>query len=144
MNKPLLPCPPRAPARARTSTRGFVLLEVLVALLVTAVGVLGVVGLQGAMTRAQTATTFRGEAAYLAQQLIGGMWVDRANLATYATANCGTRCEDWHSRVASRLPSGTSTVTVNAATGVVTIEIRWTAPGEATNRFTTATTIVNS
>jgi type IV pilus assembly protein PilV len=120
------------------------LLEVLVALLVTSVGVLGVVGLQGAMTRAQTSTTFRGEAAYLAQQLIGGMWVDRANLAAYATANCGAACEDWQNRVASRLPSGASTVTVNTATGVVTIEIRWTAPGETTNRFTTATTIVNS
>ena len=144
MKKPLLPRLICAPGRARNAQRGFVLLEVLVALLVTAVGVLGVVGLQGAMTRAQTSTTFRGEAAYLAQQLIGGMWVDRANLATYATANCGTRCEDWRSRVASRLPSGTSTVTVNAATGVVTIEIGWTAPGEATNRFTTATTIVSS
>jgi type IV pilus assembly protein PilV len=130
------------PAGARR--RGFALLEVLVALLITAIGVLGVVGLQGAMTRAQTSTTFRGEAAYLAQQLIGGMWVDRNNLATYATANCGARCADWQDRVASRLPGGTSTVTVNAATGVVTIEIRWTAPGEASNRFTTATTIVNS
>jgi type IV pilus assembly protein PilV len=132
------------PTSTRTRARGFALLEVLVALLVTAVGVLGVVGLQGAMTRAQTSTTFRGEAAYLAQQLIGGMWVDRANLAAYATATCGTTCEDWQNRVASRLPSGASTVTVNAATGVVTIEIRWTAPGEAPNRFTTATTIVNS
>jgi type IV pilus assembly protein PilV len=136
MNKPLLPRP--------TRTRGFALLEVLVALLVTGVGVLGVVGLQGAMTRAQTSTTFRGEAAYLAQQLIGGMWVDRVHLTDYATASCGAGCEDWQHRVASRLPSGTSTVTVDAATGAVTIDIRWTAPGQAQNRFTTATTIVNS
>ncbi len=144
MTIPLPPCAWRKPGRRRPGRHGFALLEVLVALLVTSVGVLGVVGLQGAMTRAQTSTTFRGEAAYLAQQLIGGMWVDRANLAAYATASCGSSCEDWQNRVASRLPGGTSTVTVNAATGVVTIEIRWTAPGEATNRFTTATTIVNS
>lgn len=144
MNKTLPTHPSRAPGRTATGRRGFALLEVLVALLVTAVGVLGVVGLQGAMTRAQTSTTFRGEAAYLAQQLIGGMWVDRANLAAYATATCGSTCEDWQNNVARRLPAGTSTVTVNAATGAVTIEIRWTAPGEATNRFTTATTIVSS
>ena len=69
--------------------------------------------------------------------------VDSAS-AVLITATCGATCEDWQNRVASRLPGGTSTVTVDGATGVVTIEIRWTAPGEATNRFTTATTIVNS
>lgn len=133
------PAPPRS-----IPARGFALLEVLVALIICAIGVLGVVGLQGAMTRAQTATGFRGDAAYLAQQLIGGMWVDRNNLAAYATANCGPACNDWRSRVASRLPGGSATVTVDTTTGVVTIEIRWTAPGEATSQFTTATTITNS
>lgn len=134
--------------RRRPSTlsrpRGFALLEVLVALIVCAIGVLGVVGLQGTMTRAQTSSAFRGEAAYLAQQLIGDMWLDRANLASYASADCGATCTAWQHRVADRLPAGESTVTVNAATGVVTIEIRWTAPGEATSRFTTATAVRNS
>ncbi|MBL8350585.1 MAG: prepilin-type N-terminal cleavage/methylation domain-containing protein [Burkholderiaceae bacterium] len=133
------PAPPRS-----VPARGFALLEVLVALIICAIGVLGVVGLQGAMTRAQTATSFRGDAAYLAQQLIGGMWVDRNNLAAYATGSCGAACTDWRNRVASRLPGGSATVTVDTATGVVTIEIRWTASGEATSRFTTATTITNS
>lgn len=123
---------------------GFALLEVLVALIVCAIGVLGVVGLQGTMTRAQTASTFRGEAAYLAQQLIGGMWLDRSHLASYASANCGSTCTEWEQRVARRLPAGESTVTVDTATGVVTIEIRWTAPGETPSRFTTSTTIRNS
>lgn len=134
---------PRMKPRAQ---RGVAIIEVMVALLIFAVGVLGVVGLQAAMIRAQTATTFRGEAAYLAQQLIGDMWADRAHLAEYATAaaSCGAACLDWKSRIAGRLPGGSGTVTVNAATGEVTIEIQWTAPGESASRFTTATVVNNS
>jgi len=119
---------------------GFAMLEALVALLICAMGVLGVVGLQGAMTRAQTSATFRAEAAFLAQQLLGEMWTDRTNLNTYATASCGAACQDWQARVAARLPSGGSTVTV-AATGAVSIEIRWTAAGESANRFTMVSSI---
>lgn len=124
----------------RRQRRGFAMLEALVALLICAMGVLGVVGLQGAMTRAQTSATFRAEASFLAQQLLGEMWTDRANLASYATTNCGAACTDWQARVAARLPGGQSTVTV-ANTGVVSIEIRWTAAGESTNRFTMASSI---
>jgi type IV pilus assembly protein PilV len=124
--------------------RGFALLESLVAIVICTVGTLGVVGLQAAMTQAQTKTTFRGDATYLAQQLIGGMWGDRANLAGYATSTCSAACSDWQGRIARRLPGGVGTVTVNTATGVVTIEIEWTAPGESTHRFTTATVITNS
>lgn len=121
------------------------MLEVLVALLICAFGILGIVGLQAAMTRAQTATTFRAEASYLAQQLIGNMWADRANLANYDSATCAAAaCTAWQAHLAKRLPSGESTVTVNAATGVVTIEIRWTPPGESQNRYTTATAITSS
>lgn len=125
---------------ARRKGAGFALLEALVALLICAMGVLGVVGLQGAMTRAQTASTFRAEASFLAQQLIGDMWTDRAHLADYDTSTCNAACQDWRARVAARLPSGAATVTV-AATGVVSIEIRWTAAGESASRFTMATSI---
>lgn len=114
--------------------------EALIALLICAMGVLGVVGLQGAMTRAQTSATFRAEASFLAQRLIGDMWTDRNNLAQYATTSCGRACADWQARVAARLPNGASTVTVTGA-GVVSIEIRWAQAGESTNRFTTAASI---
>jgi type IV pilus assembly protein PilV len=126
------------PGRGRHT--GFAMLEALVALLICAMGVLGVVGLQGAMTRAQTSASFRAEAAFLAQQLLSEMWTDRANLAAYDSTSCGARCADWQARVAARLPGGQTTVTV-ANTGVVSIEIRWTAAGESTNRFTMASSI---
>lgn len=122
------------------------LLEAMVAVLVLAFGILGVVGLQVAMTKAQTSSKFRGDASYLAQQLIGTMWSDRLNLAKYATAQCSTStsCSDWSGQVAATLPSGTSVVTVNAATGAVTILISWTPPNEGTHTYTTATSITNS
>lgn len=128
----------------RPGQGGVALIEVLVALIILAFGILGVVGLQASMTRAQTSSTFRAEASFLAQRLIGDMWADRANLAGYDTETCEAACEDYLRRVATQLPRGESTVTVDAASGLVTIEIRWTPPGEDTNRFTTATAITNS
>lgn len=128
------------PKAGRRAGAGFAMFEALIALLICAMGVLGVVGLQGAMTRAQTSATFRAEASFLAQQLLGEMWTDRANLAQYNTASCGAACKDWEARLAARLPKGESTVTVTNA-GVVAIEIRWTAAGESTNRFTMASSI---
>ena len=127
-------------AARRPCNAGFAMFEALIALLICSMGVLGVVGLQGAMTRAQTSATFRAEASFLAQRLIGEMWTDRNNLAQYATTSCGTACADWQARVAARLPNGASTVTVTG-TGVVSIEIRWAQAGESTNRFTTAVSI---
>lgn len=128
------------PKLRRRGAAGFAMFEALIALLICSMGVLGVVGLQGAMTRAQTSATFRAEASFLAQQLLGEMWTDRLNLAQYNTASCGTACADWSARVAARLPRGESTVTVSNV-GVVAIEIRWTAAGESTSRFTMASSI---
>lgn len=128
------------PKAGRRGNAGFAMFEALIALLICAMGVLGVVGLQGAMTRAQTAATFRAEASFLAQQLLGEMWTDRANLAQYNSASCGAACQDWQARLAARLPKGESTVTVSNL-GVVSIEIRWTAAGESTSRFTMAASI---
>lgn len=130
----------KAQSFQRNHQHGFAMFEALIALLICAMGVLGVVGLQASMTRAQTSATFRAEASFLAQSLIGEMWSDRANLAQYDSRTCGAACTAWQDRLAARLPSGTSTVTVGAA-GVVTIVIRWTQPGESTNQFSTATSI---
>lgn len=131
----------RKQALASRDIRGFAMFEALIALLICAMGVLGVVGLQASMTRAQTSATFRAEAAFLAQSLIGEMWSDRANLNQYDSDSCGAACLAWQARLAARLPAGESTINVTGA-GVVTIEIRWTVPGEAVSRFNTATSIV--
>jgi type IV pilus assembly protein PilV len=128
--------------RSRTRTaRGFMLIEALVALLIFAFGVLGLVGLQAAMTKAQSTSKYRADAAFLAQQVVGTMWSDATNIANYSAANCTgyARCNSWAAKVASTLPGGAATVTLVA--NDVTVAISWTQPNEGTHTFTTRTTI---
>lgn len=133
----------KAPAKSFPKrVRGFALLEALIAFLIFAFGVLGFVGLQISMVKAQTSAKFRGDAAVLAFQLIGTMRADTANnLANYSTANCPGRpqCNDWLNKVADALPSGAATVTVVNQT--VTINILWTPPEEGQHTYTTVSAI---
>lgn len=137
----LLAVRPRLPRRAATA--GFALLEALVAILLVAVGVLGLVGLQAKMTHAQTASKFGGDATYLATELIGTMWVDTPNLASYATTSAApcsyARCSDWLAKVATALPKGKASVTV--AAGVVTIAVSWTVPSDGLHTYSTTTAV---
>jgi type IV pilus assembly protein PilV len=130
--------PLRDPSGRARSTRGFALLEALVALLIFAFGVLGVVGLQAALTKAQTGSKFRGDAAFLAQELIGNMWSDLPGLANYTTAGCAAhpRCNAIRTKVAATLPAGQLLITQRAP-GLVEIEITWTPPSEEQHRFRT-------
>ena len=130
----------RRPTASRGS-RGFALIEALVAILILSFGVMGLVGLQVAMTKAQTTSKFRADAAFLASDLVGAMWADVPHIASYATASCSAyaRCNAWSTKLAAALPNGASTVTV--AANVVTITITWTAPGESASTYTTTLAI---
>ena len=131
----------RRPA-ARRASHGFMLIEALVALLIFSFGVLGIIGLQASMTKAQTQSKFRADASLLAQQGIGAMWSDSANLASYATASCAAHapCNDWRSRVAAALPNGAATVDLSASPEVL-ITITWTPPNEETHTYTTLSAV---
>jgi type IV pilus assembly protein PilV len=127
--------------QAHRAEHGFMLIEALVALLIFAFGVLGLVGLQATMTKAQSTAKYRADAAFLAQQVLGTMWSDAPNLANYATANCAgyARCNSWAAKVASTLPAGTATVTL--AGSDITVAISWTQPNEGSHTYSTRTTI---
>jgi type IV pilus assembly protein PilV len=132
--------------RPRRDSRGIVLIEVLVSLLIFAFGILGLVGLQAAMARSQTASDARARAGYLATEIIGQMWADRPNLVTYATSAtmpCGlkTRCGDWRAKVAAQLPAGVPTIVVNGATSAVSVTINWSLPNGAAHVYSTNTLI---
>ena len=135
----------RKPLLPGRHARGVALLESLVAILIFAFGILGVVGLQTAMTRAQTSSKFRGDAAYLANELMASMWTDIPNLTKYQTAG-GTcdghpRCLAWKNKVQTVLPSGTVTVTAPSIDGEVSITIQWAVPGEGTHQYTTTVNV---
>jgi len=67
---------------------GAYLLEALIGILIFALGVLGIVGLQAASLRTTTDSALRAEAVFAANQLLGQMWADdEANLvANYSSA----------------------------------------------------------
>ena len=85
--------------------RGSTLLESLIAILVFSFGVLGMVGLQAASIKSISEAKYRTDAAFLANELIGQMWAERATITTDYEAP-----DDWTERVASTLPGGTGSV----------------------------------
>lgn len=101
------------------SQNGSMLLEALIGILIFSMGILAVVGLQGASVRATTDAKNRVEASFLANQAIGKMWVDMAGLAAYAG----------ETDVAG-LPGGKRTIAVSG--NQVTVTVTWKMPGEST------------
>ena len=137
----------RYPRRAAgpAKTRGIALLEALVGILIFAFGVLGLVGLQASMTKAQTGARFRADASNLSDELLGVMWSDAAaNLSNYSTAGCNSyaRCKEWKAKLQNQLPSAAATTTFTAATGQVDITITWTQPGEGTHQYQTSAMVL--
>lgn len=128
------------------NVRGIALLEVLIALLIFMLGILGMVGMQATMARAQTDSKARADAAYLATELIGRMWGDLTNMASYNGSGCAsqTRCKEWQDKVGQTLPRGTGAVTVASGTGDVQVTIGWTMPNGETRQYVTSTTISKS
>ena len=102
------------------------LLEVLVAILIFAIGVLSLVGLQVASIKESGKAKYRTDATLLANELIGRMWVtDRsfANLsAQFESAGPGAAYTAWLPAVQAALPG------VAANPPVVTVVVgpgRW-------------------
>lgn len=146
-SKPVVQMVCRRPrcATALPEERGIALLEVLVAILIFMLGVLGLIGLQGSMTRAQTESKVRADAAYLASEVIGRMWADVVNVNAYAgTDSCtASSCTEWRSKVEKVLPSGDAVITVDSVTGDVSITVTWTTPDGNSHKYVTSTTIAS-
>lgn len=99
--------------------KGGLMVEVLVSVLLLSVSVLGLVRVLGTSLQDSGDLQYRSEASALADDIIGRMWVDRANLDAYDT-------EDVPETLA-QLPNGTRSIAVDD--GVVTVTVTWQAPG---------------
>jgi len=100
------------------SQDGIVLLEALAAILIFSFGILAFLWMQASATRQVTDSRYRLEASFLANQLLGDMWVHSNNLAQYQGTNVAV----------ATLPNGKRTVVV--AGNQVTVTINWKLPGE--------------
>lgn len=116
---------------------GSVLLEALVALMLFATGIIGLIGLQAAAFSDVAQSKYRMEASFLANQIIASMWVDKsAQVPSYASIG-GTKTAAWLAQVNNTLPGAATnppTIVVtnkSDATGAryeVTVTISWVPP----------------
>lgn len=111
---------------------GVALLEALIGFLIFSIGILGLVGLQASMARAQTSAKVRADAALLTSEVVGYIWADVPGNVTRYAASCTTHapCAAWLEKVATVLPGGEGTVAWNAALNEATVTVSWQQPGE--------------
>lgn len=126
----------------RRHVRGMSLVEVLVAVVVFAVGVLGLVNSHALAFNTFADSKYRIDAALLADRLIGELWVDRANVASYAHTGGTTsfgRLSPWLAELRQTLPGADATVAVVGT--VVTVTVSWQTPSNERHRHVAVTTL---
>jgi type IV pilus assembly protein PilV len=126
---------------------GFSMVEILVTIVVIAIGLLGLAGLQATSLRNTEASYQRSQAATLAYDMLDRMRANAAGVSngdydSITAAPTGTvkdctsnTCDksematfdndDWHTNITAVLPSGTGTVSGSGAGSVFTITITW-------------------
>lgn len=116
--------------------KGFTLLEVLVAMLVLSIGLLGLAGLMASSLRNNHSAYYRSQATWLAYDVIDRMRTNRPNAAGYvvdiggasaAGGLAGADVADWKAMIANALPEGDGSVAVVAVgtARTVTVDIQW-------------------
>ena len=125
-------------------SRGFTLVEVLIALVVLSIGMLGIAALYLESLRSGRAALYRTQAVTLTSDLADRM---RANRDPEDAYNCGNPCDPadggnaqatadltaWLANVAAQLPDGAATIVYTAASGTTptayTVTVSWTEVG---------------
>jgi type IV pilus assembly protein PilV len=129
-----------------TGQKGFGLIEILVALLILAIGLLGMASLQTTSLQQTSGSQTRTQAIFLAEDLVERVRANRSNRGAYASAapNPATTCDtsfaianggvatddlnEWRNALACLLPGGNGAVAVNG--NVVTVDVTWNARGD--------------
>jgi type IV pilus assembly protein PilV len=135
---------------------GFSLIEVLIAMTILGVGLLGVAALQTTSVRVNQSANFRSQATALAATMLDAMRANRAAVlrgeyyAASRTANCeaaasttGTAAQrdlaTWRSQIACALPDGRGEIRFPGDNKVVVAirwtDARWSSPGQAETEF---------
>ncbi len=126
----------------RIRLSGVALIEVMIAVLILAIGVVGAIGLQAKSLSALSNAGARVDATIAAEKVIGLMSTDQANLATYVwdgTGTAPTALGNWWLEVngdasttpptPGLLPNATVVITVTAIAGstasLVSVTLTW-------------------
>ncbi len=140
---------------SRTQQRGMTLIEILVAIVVLSIGLLGLAGLQLKGLQVNQGSIYRWQAAILAEDIADRMRADQTSAlngcyvvtggapAACATGGTLAAINDWLQRIKT-LPNGTATIAAGATANQVTISVSWldTRAGAAVNQTTTQDSFV--
>lgn len=129
---------------------GASLMEALVAILIFSIGIIAMMALQAVSIKNSIDAKYRADAAYMANQIIAEMWIDRPNIDSYAnyatsvtpactpggSASTYAKAIAWVSGVAGTLPGATankqSIVVTTPVAGIkqVSVMVCWKSPQE--------------
>jgi type IV pilus assembly protein PilV len=141
------------PPAPRRQVAGFTMIEVLVALLVFSLGVLGLVAIQATAARMANDARDKATATFLADQLLARMLIsDPTTAASFShnptgttpcnpggSASANTTVTGWLEEVRQLLPNAPNNlqqVVVTAATGEVTVRLCWQNGNETPRSLT--------
>ena len=133
--------------RLQKKQKGSILLEALIAILIFSMGILALMGMQATAINTVSESKYRSDSGFLANRIIGQIWADRTNFASYAcnpctttgTGNVDTRA--WATEIQSgalQLPGVTDaanqpTITLGA-NNQVQVQIFWRTPNATAQR----------
>lgn len=121
--------------RSASKQKGVTLLESLIGILLFSIGILAVVAMQVVAVRSVAESKYRMDASFLANEIIGQMWANRANLAAYTYTGGGTvppALTGWVTKVNTTLAGAADNPSTISFVGrEVTVTIFWQHPEEA-------------
>ena len=120
---------------SNSAQHGFALLEVLIAILIFTVGILGLIGVQASSIKATVESKNRSDATLIANQVVGDIWTQVGNGTPITNFN-GTYSSDlnagtlWAKNVVAALPNGKIQVDASGPPELK-ITVSWRDPGTA-------------
>jgi type IV pilus assembly protein PilV len=122
--------------------KGSTFIEAMVAVGIFLVGVLSIMQLNTVVLKQTAAAKYRADASFLAQEMVGRIWADQLNTASYTNTAYAPRVA-MATKIQNMLPSGTLNIAIvaGATSTAATVTVGWTQPGEPAHQVLATTTV---